>query len=148
MTPDAKKPPPKAPSAKVQRQQPQGRREKLLEQKAALTRQISQTARTLAFGSVASCYALLLANKELAGQFVSARPELLLTAVLGTLAIILDAAQYVFGSINVEKALKSEDQLFPTDWSRNARNICFLAKQGFAYAGALLLLMIIASRVV
>jgi hypothetical protein len=123
-------------------------RAKALEQKSVLTKQISETARNLAFGSVASCYALLLANKDLTLLFVAARPVLLLVAAFGTLAIILDAAQYVFGFINVEKALRREDQLYPLDWSKSLRQVCFVLKQVFAYGSALLLLVVIASRVV
>jgi len=122
-------------------------RDKALEQKAVVTKQISETARNLAFGSVASCYALLIANKDLAEIFKAARPMLLLVAAFGTLAIILDAAQYVFGYINVEKALHREDQLYPVDWSKRLRWVCFVLKQVFAYGGALLLLVVIGSRV-
>ena len=93
-----------------------------------------------------SCYALLLANKDLAPQFQSSRDPLLLAAGLGITAIILDAAQYVFGYVNVQKALSSESQLFPQDWSWRARQACFLSKQVFAYTGAVVLLGVIASR--
>ena len=120
---------------------------KALEQKSVVTKQISETARNLAFGSVASCYALLLANKDLTSLFLTARPMLLLVAAFGTFAIILDAAQYVFGYINVEKALRREDQLYPIDWSKRLRQACFFLKQVFAYSSALLLLLVIASHV-
>ncbi len=123
-------------------------REAAKKQKSVVTTRISETTRTLAFGSLASCYALLLANKELAAQFASARPLLLASAALGIAAIMVDAAQYVFGYINVEKALQTEDQRFPRDWSRRARTSSFFLKQGFAYAGALLLLFAVASRLI
>lgn len=134
---------PLAPNAK----EVQANREKALAQKSVVTRQISQTTRSLAFGVVASCYALLIANEDLAPLFKTASDWLLVTAVLGIASIILDAAQYVFGYINVERALKSEDQLFPSDWSWQARKWCFVLKQGFAYSSALLLLVVIGSRV-
>jgi hypothetical protein len=122
-------------------------RKNVLEQQSAVTRQISDTARNLAFGLVASCYALLLANKDLTGLFVSAKEQLLIAAALGIAAIIFDAAQYVFGYINVRKALNRKDQLYPEDWSRAGRQTCFVMKQVLAYSGTLLLLGIIASRV-
>ena len=122
-------------------------REEAKLQKAAVTTRISETTRTLAFGSLASCYALLLANRDLADQFSSVRQLLLIAGAAGIMAIILDAAQYVFGYINVEKALKRPDQLFPNDWSKEWRSKCFFAKQAFAYSAALLLLVAIASKV-
>jgi hypothetical protein len=128
--------------------QAQANNKKALDQQSVLTKQISESARTLGFGVIASCYALLLANKELAAQFDSARPALLLAAALGTAAITLDTAQYVFGYINVRKALKRTDRLFPNDWSKSARQICFIAKQLFAYGAALLLLVVIGTRVI
>ena len=122
-------------------------REEAKLQKATVTTRISETTRTLAFGSLASCYALLLADRELADQFASVRQLLLVAGAAGIIAIILDAAQYVFGYINVEKALKRPDNLFPKDWSKRWRTHCFYAKQAFAYLAALLLLVAIGSRI-
>ena len=126
----------------------QAQRDKALAQKDVLSKQISETARSLAFGAVASCYALLLANKDLAALFISARDALLLVAALGTTAIVLDAAQYVFGYINVRRALQRKDQKYPEDWSMSGRQACFFLKQLFSYSSAVLLLVVIASRVV
>jgi hypothetical protein len=113
----------------------------VLEQKKAVTERISESSRTLAFGALASCYALLIAEPQLAASFGSVRPLLFGAAGLGIAAIVVDAAQYVFAYICIQQALCAPDQLYPTNWTRRGRTICFLLKQLLAYLAALLLLI-------
>jgi hypothetical protein len=112
----------------------------LLEQKRQVTGRISETMRTLAFGSLASCYALLVANRELAASFAEARSMLIWCAGTAIAAIIVDSAQYLFGYINIQQALRRPNQDYPTNWSRKARAICFVLKQVLVYLAAILLL--------
>lgn len=116
------------------------RQKSVLEQKKAVTERISESSRTLAFGVLASCYALLIAEPQLAASFAGVRPLLLGAAGLGTAAVVVDAAQYVFAYICIQQALCEPDQLYPTNWTRRGRTICFLFKQFLAYCAALLLL--------
>lgn len=120
------------------------RREKVLVQKAEVTTRISETTRTIAFGVLATCYALFFAEATLAKLFVPLRPMLLYAAVLALLTIMVDALQYGFGYVNVQRALAHEDQGYPKDWSRRGRTICFFLKQFLAYAAGVLLVITIA----
>jgi hypothetical protein len=113
-------------------------------EKKDITIRISETTRTLAFGSLASCYALLFANKELAASFAGVKPLLLWSAIFGVLAVVVDGAQYLFAFINVQQALAADDQLFPRNFARRGRATCFILKQGLAYFAALLLVAAIA----
>jgi hypothetical protein len=117
----------------------------LLDHKKQVTARISESTRTLAFGSLASCYALLIADRDLAASFTDARPMLLWCAGAGISAIIADSAQYVFGYINVQQALRRPNQDFPRNWSRNARAVCFILKQALAYLATILLLAAVAT---
>lgn len=122
-------------------------RKAVLEQKKELTSRISETTRTLAFGSLASCYALLFAEQSLAALFTPYKSLLLWSAGLGVATIITDAAQYTFGYINTQQALRRQSQTFPENWSRNGRGICFVLKQILAYGAALLLLVAVTSAI-
>jgi hypothetical protein len=117
----------------------------LLAQKTQVSMRISETIRMVAFGSLASCYALLIANKDLAPVFAGTKPILLMSAALGIGAIIVDALQYLLGYINVQQALGSTDQDYPENWARLGRSYCFVVKQFLAYAAALLLLAAVTS---
>jgi hypothetical protein len=112
----------------------------LLEQKRQVTGRISEATRTLAFGSLASCYALLVANRDLAASFTESRAMLLWCAGIAIVAIIVDSAQYLFGYINIQQALRRPNQDYPTNWSRKARAVSFVLKQMLAYFAAILLL--------
>jgi hypothetical protein len=120
------------------------RQPRRLAEKKDVTIRISETTRTLAFGSLASCYALLFANSDLATIFSNVKPVLLWSAGLGILAIIVDGAQYLFAFVNVQQALAADDQLYPRNGVRRGRAICFILKQVLAYLAALLLLVSLA----
>jgi hypothetical protein len=126
----------------------QARRVKVFSQKDELTKRISESTRTLAFGSLAACYGLLIADKDLAPLFASSKPLLFWSAGAAISAIIADAAQYLFGYINAKQALQRKDQKYPENWSRGWRHICFIAKQVLAYLAALLLLITMAGILV
>ena len=119
------------------------RRKDVMAQKATVTARISESTRTIGFGVLASCYALLIADEKVSAAFGPVRAWLLLGALSALLAIITDALQYVFGYINTRQALSRPDQGYPTNWSRDGRQVCFLLKQLFAYLAGLLLVIAI-----
>lgn len=123
----------------------QKRRPGVIERKGKITARISESTRTIAFGSLASCYALLIADDEVLALFAAMRPAILASALLALVAIVLDSLQYLFSYINVQKALGHAEQGYPRDWSRYGQQACFLAKQLFAYLGALALIGAIAA---
>lgn len=120
------------------------RRPAVIARKGKITARISESTRTIAFGALASCYALLIAEPDVVALFAPSRPAILASALMAFVALVLDALQYVFSYINVQKALGHPEQGFPRDWSRGCQQGCFLAKQLFAYLGALALIFAIA----
>ena len=117
----------------------QARREKVLEQKQEVTARVSESSRSIAFGTLASCYALLIAQEKLVSLFHPVRQGLLVAALMALITIVLDALQYLFAYINIQQALAHPEQGFPKNWSRNGRQACFLIKQLFAYLAGFLL---------
>ena len=117
----------------------QERREKVLEQKQEVTARVSESSRSIAFGTLASCYALLIAQEKLVSLFHPVRQWLLVAALMALITIVLDALQYLFAYINIQQALAHPEQGFPKNWSRNGRQACFLIKQLFAYLAGFLL---------
>ena len=118
----------------------QKRREKVLEQKQEITARVSESSRAIAFGTLASGYALLIAQEKLVSLFHPVRQGLLVAALMALITIVLDALQYLFAYINVQQALAHPQQGYPKNWSRNGRQACFLFKQLFAYLAGLLLI--------
>lgn len=124
--------------------QAQKRRDKVIERKGTITERISETTRSIAFGTLASCYALLIAKENVSEFFVGVRSPLLLAAIFALVAIMFDALQYVFGYVNIQQALAHPEQGYPKNWSRSGGQACFLIKQLFAYLAGLLLVASIA----
>jgi hypothetical protein len=136
--PDRKKPKELSPAAIK-------RREKVLEQKSEITTKISETSRTIVYGTLATCYALLIADEKLSTLFSQDRDRILIVSALALTAILIDSAQYLFAYINIQQALAHNEQGYPRNWSRRWRQICFFLKQIFAYVSAFLLIWVIAS---
>jgi hypothetical protein len=124
------------------------RRENVLKAKADVTSRISESTRSISFGTLASCYALLISNDKLAKLFDGSREWIFATAILALIAIIIDAAQYLFGYINIQQALAHEEQGYLKNWSRTSRQICFFLKQIFAYLGGFVLLVTIFKQII
>ena len=116
-----------------------------LEQKGIVTGRISETCRYICFGLLALFYSLHTAKPDDgATRLLNQAPRLLtLMAVLAVLAVLADYLQYFFGSRQVNRALKTYNQLYDRKWwSYRLREICFQSKQYLTIAAVMILLFV------
>ncbi|TJV70734.1 MAG: hypothetical protein E5X76_18230 [Mesorhizobium sp.] len=115
-----------------------------LKAKESLSSTISELCRYIAFGLLVAFYTIRADSSGFAGTL---RAEGLLTFLIGfcgALAVFCDYLQYVCGLATVNKALSTTiyeyDDLSWTYWGRQ---VTFEAKQVFAGAGALSLVLMV-----
>jgi hypothetical protein len=120
----------------------------VLDEKKFVTGRISETTRYLAFGLVASFYAIVSSSDAFPRALAATYgPILRVMALAALLALVFDYLQYLFGRAAAEYALKRTDKPFTYNkkWrSAKAKKFCFWAKQLLVMAGCVILIAIIA----
>ena len=118
---------------------------KLLDEKRNVTGRISDTCRFIGFGLLAVFYAIKTGDGEFAKNLQTDHPNLVLVVgLLGGTAILLDYIQYLAGSFAVDRALKTDDQLYDdSDCAYAARRLAFTGKQLAILLGVVALIWIV-----
>jgi len=124
------------------------RRQRRLEEKADVTGKISDITRFIAFGLLVAFYTVNVSNDNFATGLRGYQCPLFLMGLCGSVAILLDYLQYVFGLLSVKNALVRETVDYdPHSLWYKGRTFCFVGKQVAVTIGSTMLVIIVALTV-
>lgn len=118
------------------------RRAKRIEEKTAVTAQVSETCRFIGFGLLAIFYTIMAGDGEFAREMQSQWLLVYTMGICGALAIFFDYLQYVFGVSSVKTALERESLDYDDQsWAYKGREFSCKAKQLLVGIGAAALIL-------
>jgi hypothetical protein len=120
----------------------------LLDDSQIITSRISDTCRFVAFGLLAACYTIRSADNAFAKGIREGDVMNVVWAIgiAAALALVADYLQYFFAHISNKAAQRSKKQEYDHEaCSARAREFFFISKQVLTFAGAVALIVLVAT---